>query len=261
MLKIKYLTLLLLLAFCSNEVVIINENNNSEITAPIFNPKLQFEINVDVHSTSFWKKDQNNQLVKEDGKYVDEQNSYVRSALLSNKDTLFIIMDPWIDMDSEFLNKRHKDIVKNKINPLVDSLIEKNFEIIVFTNDCERRERAFNCNIGSLQNYVDTGTVYKFYHDDWNSSSSFNEFLKINNVNNIVYLGFNSNQCIINRHVGMIPLRLENGNINFYIIPEASAAIEFTDTWDTDSAHESTLQLISSWLGELLYLQDLISKL
>ena len=68
MLKIKYLTLLLLLAFCSNEVVIVDENNNSEITAPIFNPKLQFEINVDVYSTSFWKKDQNNQLVKEDGK-------------------------------------------------------------------------------------------------------------------------------------------------------------------------------------------------
>ena len=83
----------------------------------------------------------------------------------------------------------------------------------------------------------------------------------INGIKNIVYLGFNSNQCIINRHVGMIPLRLENGNMNFYIIPEASAAIEYTETWDSNSAHESTLKLISSWLGEILYLEDLISKL
>ena len=261
MLKIKYLTLLLFLAFCSNEVIIIDENSNSEIIAPIFNPKFEFEINVDVHSSSFWKKDQNNQLIKEEGKYIHEQNSYVRSAPFSNKDTLFVIMDPWIDMDSEFLNNRHKDIVKNQINPLIELLIDKNFEIVIFTNDCQRRERAFNCNIGSLQSYVEDGLVYKFYHDDWNSSASFNEFLKINGIKNIVYLGFNSNQCIINRHVRMIPLRLENGNMNFYIIPEASAAIEYTETWDSNSAHESTLKLISSWLGEILYLEDLISKL
>ena len=45
-----------------------------------------------------------------------------------------------------------------------------------------KEERAFNCNIGSLQSYVEDGLVYKFYHDDWNSSASFNEFLKINGI-------------------------------------------------------------------------------
>ena len=138
MLKIKYLTLLLFLAFCSNEVIIIDENSNSEIIAPIFNPKFEFEINVDVLFIIL-KKDQNNQLIKEEGKYIHEQNSYVRSAPFSNKDTLFVIMDPWIDMDSEFLNNRHKDIVKNQINPLIELLIDKNFEIVIFTNDCQRK--------------------------------------------------------------------------------------------------------------------------
>ncbi len=261
MLKLRYVIFIIFFSFCSREVIIVEESKDFEITAPVFTSRIQSEININSYSSSFWKKDEKNQLVQENGKYVDQQGSYKRENTFLNSDTLFLIMDPWTDMDSEFLNNRHKKIVKNSIRPLVDLLVENDFNVIVFTNDCERRERSFNCDIGTLQEYVDEGKISKFYHDDWVSSTYFNEFLKINKISNLVYLGFNSNQCIINRHVGMIPLRLVNGNINLFIIPEASAAIEYADDWDSDIAHKSTLDLISSWLGELIYLEDLLDEL
>ena len=261
MLKLRYFIFIIFLSFCSREVIIVEESTGYEITAPIFTSRIQSEININSYSSSFWKKDKNNQLIQENGKYVHEQSLYKRENTFSNSDTLFLIMDPWTDMDSEFLNKRNKEILESSIIPMVDLLVENDFNVIVFTNDCNRRERSFNCDIGSLQDYVNEEKISKFYHDDWISSTYFNEFLKINKINNLVYLGFNSNQCIINRHVGMIPLRLVNGNINLFIIPEASAAIEYGNDWDSDIAHKSTLDLISSWLGELIYLEDLLSEL
>ncbi len=261
MLKLRYFIFIIFLSFCSREVIIVEESTGYEITAPIFTSRIQSEININSYSSSFWKKDKNNQLIQENGKYVHEQSLYKRENTFSNSDTLFLIMDPWTDMDSEFLNKRNKEILESSIIPMVDLLVENDFNVIVFTNDCNRRERSFNCDIGTLQDYVNEEKISKFYHDDWISSTYFNEFLKINKINNLVYLGFNSNQCIINRHVGMIPLRLVNGNINLFIIPEASAAIEYGNDWDSDIAHKSTLDLISSWLGELIYLEDLLSEL
>ena len=260
MLKLRYFIFIIFLSFCSREVIIVEESTGYEITAPIFTSRIQSEININSYSSSFWKKDKNNQLIQENGKYVHEQSLYKRENTFSNSDTLFLIMDPWTDMDSEFLNKRNKEILESSIIPMVDLLVENDFNVIVFTNDCNRRERSFNCDIGTLQDYVNEEKISKFYHDDWISSTYFNEFLKINKINNLVYLGFNSNQYIINRHVGMIPLRLVNGNINLFIIPEVSAAIEYGNDWDSDIAHKS-IDLISSWLGELICLEDLLSEL
>ena len=42
-------------------------------------------------------------------------------------------------MDSEFLNKRNKEILENSIIPMVDLLVENDFNVIVFTNDCNRK--------------------------------------------------------------------------------------------------------------------------
>ena len=162
MLKLRYFIFIIFLSFCSREVIIVEESTGYEITAPIFTSRIQSEININSYSSSFWKKYKNNQLIQENGKYVHDHILYKREYTFSYSDTLFLIMDPWTDMDSEFLNNRHKKIVNNSIRPLVDLLVEKDFNVIVFTNDCERRERPFNCDIGILQEYVNEEKLVSF---------------------------------------------------------------------------------------------------
>lgn len=56
--------------------------------------------------------------------------------------------------------------------------------------------------------------------------------------------------CVIGREMGMIPMTTKG--VRLFFVPEASAAVEFGESWDTDAIHKSTTSLISQWVGELI---------
>ena len=64
--------------------------------------------------------------------------------------------------------------------------------------------------------------------------------------------------CLIGRELGMIQMRLEDFPID---ISEASAAIEFKDTWQTGSIHDSMTIIISQFVASIINLEELINKL
>lgn len=245
---------------CTKEIKVVDQESGYEVTGPIFSEKNLIEIEVVTQHKSFWLK-KDGKLIQENGKYIGDEKLYIENRTIKNTNSVFIIMDPWSDMDSDFLNKRHSIVMNETILPLVEELIKNEFEIIIFTNDCQRRNREFNCKIGSLSEIENTyKNVNVFYHEDWVEPSLFSTFLETNNIKNLIYMGFNTNQCIINRPVGMIPMNLENSKFNYYIIPEATAAIEFGEGWENNEARDYTVDLISSWLGEVLPLKELMSN-
>jgi hypothetical protein len=56
--------------------------------------------------------------------------------------------------------------------------------------------------------------------------------------------------CVIGRSMGMIPMK--NHGFNIYFIPEASAAIEYAESWKNQSIHKSTTRIISQWIAEII---------
>ena len=62
--------------------------------------------------------------------------------------------------------------------------------------------------------------------------------------------------CVIGRELGTIPM--QNQGFRLFFVPEASAAVEFGDTWKTGSVHEATTALIATWVGELIHLEDFL---
>jgi hypothetical protein len=71
-----------------------------------------------------------------------------------------------------------------------------------------------------------------------------------------VYVGFASNMCVIGRRMGMIPV-VQQG-FKTYFVPEASAAVETEETWETGSMHRETTNLISQWIAEIVHYDDLM---
>ena len=60
--------------------------------------------------------------------------------------------------------------------------------------------------------------------------------------------------CVIGRSMGMIPMKTKG--FRLFFIPDASAAIEFSNSWETGQIHQSTTLLISQWVAELIEFQN-----
>ncbi|ACO74626.1 hypothetical protein LHK_01640 [Laribacter hongkongensis HLHK9] len=75
-------------------------------------------------------------------------------------------------------------------------------------------------------------------------------------IDTLIYSGFASNMCVIGRELGMI--RMQSKGFRLFFVPEASAAVEFGESWDTGEIHKSTTLLISHWIGELISLKDFL---
>jgi nicotinamidase-related amidase len=97
--------------------------------------------------------------------------------------------------------------------------------------------------------------------DFWQNinTAEFAKMLHDKGVTKIIYLGFASNMCILSRPTGMIAM--DNSGFSLYFIPEASAAVETQNTWQTQSVHKSTTLMISQSLASLIKYDDIISKL
>ena len=76
-------------------------------------------------------------------------------------------------------------------------------------------------------------------------------------IDTLIYSGFASNMCVIGRDLGMIPMQIKG--FRLFFVPEASAAVEFQDSWKNNALHESTTLMISQWVGELINLNDFLS--
>jgi len=215
---------------------------------------------------SYFALDLDGQLIPEvrDGKRYfkkDEKEYTFDRTLFINKSAL-IVIDPWLDSGDEDLNAYYKPLLSNKVIPLVSKAILLGFPVYVLTNDPKKNYADYGSEIPrELVSLANQEKIKVLYHQDFDEKS-FADFLHARSIDMLIYSGFASNMCIIGRSMGMIPMKSKG--FRLFFIPEASAAVEFSNTWKTSEIHQATTLLISQWVAELIefkhFMQIVLTK-
>ncbi|MGF1530281.1 MAG: hypothetical protein ACFCU4_02860 [Puniceicoccaceae bacterium] len=204
---------------------------------------------------SFWALDGSGNLLNKDGLPKHEQRDYELTASIIPSRTAFIIMDPWIDAPSEFLNHYYNKIIEAKILPLTEKAISLGHPVFILTNNPQEFDYSATIH-AEFENLAENGNIKVLYHQDYDADS-FSAFLKGHKIHSLIYTGFASNMCVIGREMGMIPMK--NLNFRLFFIPEASAAVELADTWESQEIHKSTTSIISQWIAQIIHYDDFMA--
>jgi hypothetical protein len=182
----------------------------------------------------------------------------------SPSNTAFFVIDPWNDMPGDFLNDYYGKITNKKILPLMTQVSAHQFPVYVFTNDCKAIQPIpYSCAID--EKFYALAEKHKNVHIlSWQKIEeikieTFIKELKRRGISNLIYTGFASNMCVIDRPVGMINMRQQG--FSLYFIPDASAAVETKLTWKTGEIHHAMTQIISQSMGKLIQYSDIESAL
>ena len=196
-------------------------------------------------------------LVHSNGLPISDDRAYSIPVKIDPSRTAIVVMDPWIDMASEFLNEYYGKITKSRLLPLIYRARNTGHQIIILTNDPSKVH--YNTEIDrELLAMVDDCQVHLIYHQSRNTSS-FANFLKERNINTLIYTGYASNICIIGRSMGMI--QMKNYGFRLFFVPEASAAVETAASWENGAIHDTTTVMISQWIGNLIHWTDHIESM
>jgi hypothetical protein len=208
--------------------------------------------------TFFELDDKGNIKLDDDGlPYQSTQEIVTINVDFSPENTAFFVIDPWNNMPSDFLNQYFGKITENYILPLIKSANEKGFPVYIFTNDCKTiKPIPTSCEIPQqfylmAKKYPKVKIVYWQYID----LPVFVKSLRNKGISNLIYTGFASNMCIIGRPAGMIGM-VQRG-FSLYFIPEASAAVETKETWQSQKIHKATTTIISQWMAKLIKYDDI----
>ncbi len=197
---------------------------------------------------SYFALDSNGNLKLQKSLPYRLEGTYRFHRTINSNSTAIVIMDPWVDMASEHLNEYYGEVVESRIIPLVKQALTRGHPIIVLTND--PKNVKYNTKIHhELQKLVENGKASILFHQDLDDEG-FAAYLHSQGIESLIYTGFASNTCVVGRRMGMIPMTHQGFKILF--IPDASAAVEYTDTWDDQSIHKATTKIISQWIAEII---------
>lgn len=204
---------------------------------------------VTTYSQSYFQLDSNGELEVDDkGLPIRSEGRYYFEQVIDPSKTAVVIMDPWIDMASPHLDEYYGQITESKIIPLVAKALERGHPIITLTNDpaVVRYNTKVHPEIAEL---ATRGQSEIIYHQDFNDDE-FASYLHSKGIDALIYVGFASNMCVIGRRMGMISMF--NHGFRLYFVPEASAAVEYPDTWDDQFIHQATIKIISQWIAKII---------
>ena len=200
------------------------------------------------HRQSYFKLDGKGVLALQDKLPYRSERTYHFERTIHADKTAIVIMDPWVDMASEHLNKYYGAIADKRIIPFVRHALKLGHPIIVLTNKPELVK--YNTGIHpELVALEAKGKSKTLYHQDLDDKE-FASYLRGRKIDSLVYIGFASNMCVIGRRMGMIPM--VHQGFRLYFVPEASAAVEYPDTWEDQSIHLATTKIISQWIAEIV---------
>jgi nicotinamidase-related amidase len=221
---------------------------------------LDYVFQIKTTSRSYFARDETGSLIPElrNGKkfYKVGENVYNFSRPLHTNKTALIVMDPWEDSGSSFLNDYYEPVTRKKLIPLINKSINLGIPVVVLTNSPLESADYSNKVAPEIENLAKQGKLSIIYHQS-TDSKRFSEWLRSMGIDTLIYSGFASNMCVIGRDLGMIPMQLKG--FRLFFVPEASAAVEFQDSWKNGALHESTTLMISQWVGELIKLNDFLS--
>jgi hypothetical protein len=203
---------------------------------------------------SYFQLDESGNLIVDDKRskinkkfFIPDDKLYNFTAEFTPTDTVILLMDVWKDSGTEFLNDQFTPIFYESVLPLVQAFSAKGFQQFAFTNS-ENYLGYGKDLFPELEIMIEDGKIFKMHHSK-DDQVLFENILKVNSIKNIIYLGFSSNMCIINRRAGMIAMSQKG--FNTYLVPEGSAAIETGAGWDTGEFHKFTTSLIRQNYGTI----------
>tara|TARA_Y100001968_G_scaffold120974_1_gene110128 strand:- start:170 stop:1018 length:849 start_codon:yes stop_codon:yes gene_type:complete len=234
-------------------------HKRNAITSRAFKVKSETKGNYSINTSQLSYFDLNSEgglvLIDEKPRLKDDRYKFKR--VINPSRTAIVVMDPWIDMASAELNDYHGKVSKQKIIPLAEAASQIGHPIIVLTNDCSKVK--YNCRIlPELEELERQSKAIILHHSDFNGEN-FDRFLKSKGIDSLVYTGFSSNMCVIGREMGMI--RMKQLNWRIFFIPEASAALERFDTWDTGYIHQATTDIVSQWIAEIVPYSEIMESI
>lgn len=210
--------------------------------------------------TSYFKKSADGGLIpkiKAGKRYFEAgENTYDNVRAINSVSSALVVMDPWEDAGSEFLNEYYTPIYRRSILPLVKQALDLSITVIVLTNDPKKNYADYGGAVyPELHDMAEQKKINILFHQDFDDDT-FAKLLRKNSIDTLIYSGFASNMCVIGRPMGMIHMLTHGFRLLF--VPEASAAVEFKDSWRTGAAHKATTAIISSWIAEIIALDDLM---
>ncbi len=196
-----------------------------------------YEFKVELRSYFFLDEKRN--LVKKkvaNKTYFKEgENVFHYNQVLSPEETALIVMDPWKDSGSDFLTQKASRLYVEKISPLVKRALALGITVLVLTNDPKKSQGDYDSEVfEELFELHQAKKLNILYHQDFDDFD-FKKFLNRRCISNLIYTGFYSNMCLIARRLGLIFMR--EYSFKLFFIPDASLAIEFQDSWDTNQLH------------------------
>ena len=197
---------------------------------------------------SYFALDANGQFKLKDSLPYRSERIYPFLRTINASSTAVIIMDPWIDMPTKHLNEYARKVIESRIIPLVRKALRLGHPILILTNNPRKSKHSAKIH-HVLQSFVDDGKVIILFHQDFDDDR-FAAYLRAHKIKSLIYVGFSSNMCVIGRNMGMIPMK--NQGFDIYFVPEASAAIEYAESWNNQSIHKLTTRIISQWIAEII---------
>lgn len=236
-----YKNIILVILILSLNIVYAQKNNNT--------------IQVNVIYNSYYARTSLGGYKLRNGKpYHDESISeqYTTTASLSPLNTAFIVIDPWNNAPSSYLNQDANNILTNYLLPLVRAASQRGYSVYIFSNDCKAiTPTPYSCGMAkSLQTLAkNNSNVIVNYWQNFNKIS-FAKMLKQKGITQIIYSGFSSNMCVLTRPAGLVSM--QQLGFSLYFVPEASSAIELPETLKTKQVHKITTSIISQSIAKIL---------
>ncbi len=173
----------------------------------------------------------------------DGTYDYQQWDLNLNK-TALILMDVWADHPNDGWLAREKENIRTKIVPLV-ALARKHNMIIIFSPNggticpdvCPKKGEIV----------LDAAGI--------NTTSDFHQLLKDKGINTLLYAGYASNWCLLNRPSGIF--WMAELDYNIIVIRDATIAEETAETLDGEWANKVVINMIESEWGRSTTLADL----
>ena len=200
------------------------------------------------YRTSHFKLNDSGDLELRAGVPYDAEGVYRFRRTLQPQESAVVVMDPFADLTSDYLNDYVGRIVYSRLVPLVERASRRGHPVIILTND--PRTVLYGSRIyPELQALVAEGKAAPWYHRH-PDNGAFANYLRSNGVRSLIYTGFASNLCVIGREDGIIAMK--NQGFDTYFVPDASAAMEYADSWKNQAIHKATTQIISQGFAEII---------
>jgi nicotinamidase-related amidase len=223
-------------------------------------PVRNAEIRLTTTSASYFARNESGDLLPTmiDGKryFLPRQSTYAYRRTLSLRRTALIVMDPWEDAGSEQLTRHFRAIQQHGLQKLIVKSIDLGLPVIVLTN-APRADADYGSAVApEIRLFADHGAVKIVFHETA-GPDAFTSWLKSMKIDTLIYSGFASNVCVIGRELGMISM--QQRGFRLFFVPDASAAVEESGTWETGEIHRQTTRLISNWIAELIDLGEFLN--